>query len=151
MAKLAKSEKKMLDGLRALRPSLDPGELLMVEMARTQVLVEALDEALAELSTDDIQARPEVISVGEGGAITWHPTQELVKTHLEQRKHLANLATTALKIGLAERSLEQNAEQARMMFQLLMAIMLDPALGLTSAQQAKVKGVLASKLRAIEA
>lgn len=141
----------MLAGLRKLNPSLDPGEVLLVEMARTQVLIEALDEALAEMSTDDIKARPEVISVGEGGAITWHPTQELVKTHLEQRKHLANLAATALKIGLAERSLEQNAEHARMLFQLLMAVLLDPSLGLTGQQQAKAKATLASKLRAIEA
>lgn len=150
MARLTKADKKLLSGLRTLNPSLDPGEVLMVEMARTQVLVDALDEALAELSTDDIKARPDVIGVGEG-AITWHPTQELVKHHLEQRKHLANLATTALKVGLAERSLEQNATQARMLLQLLVAIIGDPSLGLSQPQQAVARKTLAAKLRAIEA
>lgn len=147
---IAKADKKLLSGLVALSPTLDPAEALLKELHRTQIIVDAMDAEIATWTIEDISRAPDILFSGET-VVTHHPEQTLLRNHLDQRKHLALLAGTALKIGLAERQIEASTEQARTLFLMVMAIIGDPDLGMNRAQTAELKKKLALRLRALDA
>lgn len=138
---------KLLD----IRPGelIDPGELLLMELARAQAMVDGLDQAVSELGPTDLTDPPEMIGSGLS-VISWHGANNLVTHHLDQRKHLAAVATAALKIGLQERALAQSNEQARILLRIVQGVLGSPDIQLTQQQQQQIRTVLAALLRSAD-
>jgi hypothetical protein len=130
---------------------VDPGTALLMEVRRSAGIVQWLGEVIAEFTTElDLaggarEARDAVQTLGEQGraAAVW------VDLYFRERKNLASVAKMALDAGVAERQVQLQEEQGRLLANVIQAILND--LNLTVEQRTIVPGVVRKHMLAIEA
>lgn len=132
---------------------INPMTALLLEVARAAGAVEWFDAQVRDLTPDDLNHHIEIV-VGEGKdgekyEVHW-PAQNLVQMWNTQRAMLAKITGDAVRLGLAERGIRIREAEAAMLFTLLMAVLQDPALGLSAPQMDTARSLLATKLRAID-
>lgn len=137
-----------------VQSAIDPHEALLIEVARAAGAVEWFDRLVSELEPEDLN-RFEQITVGEGTdgekyELHW-PAQNLIALWNAQRDRLEKVASSAVRLGLAERSVRIQEAQAGALFALVIGVLQDPSLNLTAGQLDQARVALASRLRAIEA
>lgn len=130
---------------------IDPGTALLQEVRRSAGIVQWLGEVIAEFTTDlDLsggarEARDAVQTLGEQGraAAVW------VDLYFRERRNLAQVAKLALDAGVAERQIQLQEEQGRLMATAIQAILGD--LNLTVEQRTIAPGIVRKHLLALDA
>lgn len=130
---------------------IDPGTALLQEVRRSAGIVQWLGEVIAEFTTGlDLEggareARDVVQTLGEQGraAAVW------VDLYFRERKNLAQTAKLALDAGVAERQVQLQEEQGRLLAMVIQGILGD--LNLTVEQRTNAPGIVRKHLLAIEA
>lgn len=129
---------------------IDPGTALLQEVRRSAGIVQWLGEVIAEFTTDlDLsggarEARDAVQTLGEQGraAAVW------VDLYFRERRNLAQVAKLAPDAGVAERQIQLQEEQGRLMATAIQAILGD--LNLTVEQRTVAPGIVRKHLLALE-
>lgn len=136
--------------LRTLPANLDPATVLLTEMARCEVAVEYLDEIIMSYTGGDLTSIPEVVTAPDNDkwAVAYHVPLELWRLWIENRKMLASVSATVVKLGLEERRMQQHDERARQAYMFVQSLLSDPTVGLDPHQRRAVGVLIAEKLRA---
>lgn len=130
---------------------IDPGTALLTEVKRSAGVVQWLSEVISAFTSDinlsggTREARDVVQSLGEQGreAAVW------VDLFFKERRQLAQVAKMALDAGVAERQVQLQEEQGRMLVAVIQGVLGD--LSLSVEQRAAVPGIVRKHLLAIEA
>lgn len=130
---------------------IDPGTALLQEVRRSAGIVQWLGEVIAQFTTGlDLEggareARDVVQALGGQGraAAVW------VDLYFRERKNLAQTAKLALDAGVAERQVQLQEEQGRLLAMVIQGVLGD--LNLTVDQRTAAPGIVRRHLLAIEA
>jgi hypothetical protein len=106
---------------------VDPQTALLEELARTAGHVKWLGEKVGTL--DEEQAAGPVGSEGTTAeGVTHHPHAEpsvWIRLYQAERKHLADVAATCVKVGIEQRRVRLAEEQGALLAQVLRAVLAD--------------------------
>lgn len=142
---------------------VDPGLILLTELARTQAVVKWYEEMIA--GDESAQAEWEEAALGlepgraggyamgsavidietTQGGIKYTPNI-YVRQWMSERKHLAAVAKDCLAVGLKEREVKLAEQQGELIHRILSSVFADDALGLTAEQKVKAPALAARHL-----
>jgi plasmid stabilization system protein ParE len=124
--------------LYGLPVDVDPGEALLTEVRWTAGHVLWLRGAVQEL-----EASNQVIGGAFGGAHPW------VDLYREERKHLVNVCTAALRAGIEERQVRLAEKQGELIADVIRQLLDDPELGLNPDQRERGRAIASQRLRVL--
>jgi hypothetical protein len=110
--------------------NIGPHEALMREVQRSAGIVEWLHEHMKLMKADG-KTDSQVLAQSTKLGVTPSVWMQLFN---EERKHLVQTCTAAIKAGVQERQVRLAEEQGRMIAMIMMAFVHDPELGLSSRQ-----------------
>ena len=131
---------------------IDPAQALLEEIHRTAGAVAWLEQKIRALNDEDlVWGMTRIKEGGDDRGTTFEAgTNAWLVEYRAERKHLVDVCKVALAAGVAERQVQLAEQQGVLMFTVVRAILSDPRLGLTEAQQAMVPVVVPEHMRAIE-
>ena len=148
----AESIRRTLIGTGYSADDVDPGTILLEELARTMAVVRWYEEMIAgdEAAQDDMESmglepgRAGGYAMGSAvidiettqGGIKYTPNI-YVRQWMVERKHLAQVAKDCLAVGLKEREVRLAEQQGELLHRILTAVFTDDSLGLTAEQRVR--------------
>lgn len=128
--------------------NLDPHTALLQEVHRTAGIVGWLEDKLAKLREDGHPDDEILIQFSKQHGLVPSVWMQLYQ---QERDRLIHVSTSAIKAGVAERRVQLAEQQGRLIAEILLGFIRDPALGLTPTQLMAAPGIMRKHLQLMPA
>lgn len=136
-AALQEVQETMLHQLGTQHPKISPEDALLGEVRRSAASVAYFDDVVSGITPDQLQDDDE-----------GYKHRAMVQVWRAERKHLADVASLALRAGIEERLVRATEAQAEAVVRAMISVIRE--LGLSDEQQLGARRLLAVKLRELE-